>query len=913
MNSTTRKRTMVLFDPNNQYVNSREKLEALDRILIDSQGLPKFRLVAFDTESNGIEFHEKVIIGFSLASDARRGYYVPLLEWVPETKFFKKDKKIVDEVLNMYPNGHFVDVWTGNIYSENVTSKEYQMPDFIFDYLRKWTTTTNLIMHNAAFDCNMVAYNTGLDLTKNLFCDTILLKHTLDENPPHGLKEIAKAWKEELGFNPDEDSTSELKELGKSIIRNGGKFSPKIRHVWRGDGPLVAKYAAADAALTFGVYEIGLKKLQSQYSEKHVEWFFEKEVMPLAREVVIPMTCGGMFVDTEYFKELVKETQVILNRLEDEAIVKLDDLIKECPLGEEPGSLVSNKALYEKIMQIENLEYPTKEEKGEIKQSLARAVVEKAYEKTGHWLFGHILGEDKMQYSPERIEELKEEIYGDKNNGKPRPRYKFNIKSGYHLRWVLFDKLGNDAKLYPQTKGATDEDPEASLAGEILEEHFKGKYPFIDPVIRFLKLHKLISTYARPLIKKQHSGYVHMDMRQFGTTSGRFSCRKPNMQNLPAVKDFGICAKCESKNVVIDNPAKLLANIKCKDCGHEVFEARDPSAIKRGFISPPGYKIVNADFESLEPKCFAFMSGDEGLKAVYKQGLDLYSKVYCDMFDPKNLKYSPDPKSPKFLKKIAPDKRKEVKPIVLGIPYGEDDWKVANELGLMIEKEFFNYETKKTERRMEVNVEEGNRLRNLYLDAYPKLRDYMKDCEEQAMMVGYVETLVGRRRHFKVAPAMWELLNKSGVELSMFMNIPHKKLQEVTIKSLGFTNNDMFEVGRAAGIPYSIIKDNGCWSFLKSKFKNELNNAKNFPIQGLAAHITNIGMIDIMRAFRQDGIEGYVCCQVHDEITCYVREDQVEAAKKIVQRCMEKNWVTALLDIPMKAEPIIAMNLKEAK
>lgn len=902
---------MLRFE-DNQYVNTKQKLEALDRILMNGDS-PRYPLIAFDTETNGIEFHEKVIIGFSVAVNKQEGYYVPILEWQPEKIFFKKDKRVLETTTDIYPKGHLVDVWTGKTYQEFVTSKEYQMPEFVREYLARWTNN-NLIMHNATFDCNIVAYNTGLDLTPNLHCDTILLKHTLDENPPHGLKEIAKAWKEELGFNPEEDSTAELKELGLSILRNGGEFSAKKRFVWRGDGPLVAKYAASDAALTFGVYEVGIKKMQERFSEQHLDWFFNKEVMPLAREVVIPMTCGGMFVDHKYFKELIEETQNILFRLEDEAIEKLGDLIKDCPMGEDPEKAVSTKALYEKLMEMENLTYPTKTEKdGTIKQSLARACVEKAYEQTGHWVFGYILGENELPFSKEELEKLKDRIHLEKED-KPRPRYKFNIKSGKQLRWVLFTKLNNDPSLFPQTDKATEENPEASLAGEVLEEHFKGKYPFIDPIIKFLKLHKMISTYAKPLLKRQHDGYVHMDMRQYGTTSGRFACRRPNLQNLPAVKDFGICEKCESKNVVVENPAKLLANIKCKDCNYEVYEVRDPSAIKRGFIAPPGYKIVNADFESLEPKCFAFMSGDEGLKAVYKQGLDLYSKVYCDMFDPNYSKYSPNPKDKNFLKKVAPDKRKEVKPIVLGIPYGEDDWKVAHTLDLKKVEYFVNKETGRMEKKEVIDVERGRELRNLYLDAYPRLRDYMKDCEEKALYKGYVETLVGRRRHFKMAPVMADILSKYGATYDNFFSIPQGKLQYPNLKgALGLTNGDLYRVSQESGINYGIIKDNGCWGFVKSKLKNELNNAKNFPIQGLAAHITNAGMIDIMRAFRQHGIDGYVCCQVHDEITTYVREDQVELAKKIVQDCMEKNWVTALLDIPMKAEPIVATNLKEAK
>jgi DNA polymerase I-like protein with 3'-5' exonuclease and polymerase domains len=901
---------MVKFE-DHQYVNTEAKLAKLDQILMDGDS-PRFSVLAFDTESNGVEFHEKVVIGFSIATDRYHGYYVPLLEWKRDETFFKKDKKFGElGSIDVFPKGNLVDVWTGEVLPEFVTSKEWKMPEMIRGFLERWTKT-NLIMHNAAFDCNIVAYNTGIDLTPNLFCDTILLKHAIDENPPHGLKEVASSWKKEIGFNPDEDAASEMKELGVSIIRNGGKFSKMIRFVWRGDGPLVAKYAAADAALTFGVYEVGLQKFQEAFTPKHLDWFFGKEIMPLAREVVIPMTCGGMYIDSQYYKELIEETEKILLRLEDEAINALGPMAYECPYGDEPEKAVSKKALNEKILELEGLTYPTITKKGETKQSLAKDAIKLAYESTGHWFYEYLLGEGTMRYSDQKLEDLKDEIYYEENE-KARPRYKFNIRSGKQLRWVLFDKLGNNAADFPQTDKATDENPEASLAGEILEEHFKGKYEFINPIIKYLKLHKMISTYAKPLFKKQHGGYVHMDMRQYGTTSGRFACRRPNMQNLPAVKDFGICGSCESKNVTVENPAMLLANIKCKDCGHEVFEVRDPSAIKKGFIAPPGQKIVNADFESLEPKCFAFMSGDEGLKAVYKQGLDLYSKVYCDMFDPKFEKYSASKKDPNYLGKVAPDKRKEIKPIVLGIPYGEDDWKVADTLGLKIKKRFFNEALRTWEEKEIVDVEKGNFYRTLYLEAYPRLKDYMYQCEFDALNLGYVETLVGRRRHFKVAPAMNKLFLHYGVGFQEFMKLSNSKLKWSTPRDLPFTKEDLFNVCTDSGIPYYIVKENDNWAFLKSKLKNELNNAKNFPIQGLAAHITNTAMIDIMRAFRQNGIDGYVCCQVHDEITCYVREDQAQQAKEIVQECMERNEVTALLDIPMRAEPLIANNLKEAK
>ena len=212
-----------------------------------------------------------------------------------------------------------------------------------------------------------------------------------------------------------------------------------------------------------------------------------------------------------------------------------------------------------------------------------------------------------------------------------------------------------------------------------------------------------------------------------------------------------------------------------------------------------------------------------------------------------------------------------------------------------------------------VDVEKGKEYRDLYLNAYPKLKDYMFMCEQKALNLGYVETMVGRRRHFKLAPIMGRLFNKHNVFAETFLNLSQSKLKHPVPKELPFTQQDLYQVCEESGIPYYIVKENDNWAFIKSKLKNELNNAKNAPIQGLAAHITNAGMIDIARAFRLNNIIGYVSCQIHDEITCYVKEDQADLAKKLVQEAMEHNWVTALLDIPMKAEPIIADNLKDAK
>src|SRR5690606_33043742 len=122
-----------------------------------------------------------------------------------------------------------------------------------------------------------------------------------------------------------------------------------------------------------------------------------------------------------------------------------------------------------------------------------------------------------------------------------------------------------------------------------------------------------------------------------------------NLQTLPKVEELDKCHKCESKNINVEYSIKLLADMKCLDCDHTELDILCPSAIKSGFIAPPGYKIINADYSSLEPRCFAVMSSDDKIKDVYRKNLDLYSQIYCTMF-PDGKNYSANPEDSNFLK-----------------------------------------------------------------------------------------------------------------------------------------------------------------------------------------------------------------------------------------------------------------------
>jgi DNA polymerase I-like protein with 3'-5' exonuclease and polymerase domains len=596
----------------------------------------KYDYIAVDTETNGLHFWKNVVIGFSLSINSNSGFYIPLLNWVPKGESKARKVKKVD--YDVKHDGNFTCIWTGKSYPENVTPQEYSPPQFIKDYVKKWFMNQKLLMHNAPFDVLMIESNFGVNLEDFVFCDTALLKHVIDENTPCGLKPTAIQWQNLLNLDVSKDANTEQQEMGESVIRNGGKFTKKEKHIWRADPELLGKYAVADTFLTYGIFDVGIRKLANEYDPKHFTWFFDDEVMPLCREVIIDMKRKGVPVDVPYFEELEKETKNKLDALEDSIVQELGDILDNFTVGKSLDEAVSQKALVERIIELEDLEYPTFQSGKNIgKKSLSKAVVKKINDQEPHWLWEYILGEGEIRYSDERILEIKQKLYFEKENR----RYRFNIGSDPHLRWLFCEYFGHDKMKLPQTDSATPDNPIASMKAEVLKEFFLKDYEFVKPLLLWKKLSKLHGTYILPILNLHNNGYLHMDFLQNGTVSGRFACRGGfNLQTLPKVEELEKCPHCGSRNIVITHPIKIIADITCNDCNGVEEGILCPSAIKQGFIAPEGMDIVNADYSSLEPRCFAFMSGDTKLKEIYWNDLDMYSKVYCDMEDKKG-EYSP--------------------------------------------------------------------------------------------------------------------------------------------------------------------------------------------------------------------------------------------------------------------------------
>ncbi len=900
------------FDKYN-YIDTIEKLRELDQFLMDGDA-PRFNYMSLDLETNGLSLYTTTIVGFSIAINRNQGFYIPLLSWQPDEKS-KKIKTINKVKYEVFEHGKLVSPWTGHSYEEFVQPHKVTVPEFIPILLKRWTDKVNLIFHNAPFDVNHIFINFKIETAHNVFLDTALLSHILNENSPNGLKETATEWKDELGINPYVMANQEQKELGMSVLKNGGKVSKagKATSVWRADPIFMSKYACADAFLTFGLFEVGLEKFIKKFGPEKLEWLFETEIMPLCKEVVIPLKRNGVYIDVPYFKKMELETKTMMANLEDSIIKEITPHVADFPLGKSIDDSVSKQKLVKKIIEMEGLKVPTQLDKktGKNKESLSKGSVKKEYEKNPHWIWGYILGEDEIKYSKSDIEKIKTDLY-EESEGR---RHRFNIGSDAHLRWLLCTKLGTDPKSLPQTDSATKDNPIPSMAAEVLEERFRDKYSFIASLLTFKKLRKLYSSYIMPAVELNIGGWLYMDMRQNGTTSGRFACSGGfNLQTLPKVEEDSGCTKCKHKELTYVQTTELTKNAHCSNCGHTQKNIMTPSAIKKGFIAPPGYKIINADYASLEPRCFAYESGDAQLKEVYWKGLDLYSKVYCDVFDDEK-QYGSHPDDHNFLKKANNAARNMVKPIVLGIPYGARAAQVAT----LSEKTIKKVQKDGSIREMP-DIEYGQWVIDKYLGKYVDLHKYMIRKETECVTRGFVESLIGRRRHFQYAPKIFKFLALKDLSPEDLIETSNHNLKMANISAtsknghkLSFNDYELKTLIKDMGLQWEQCIKKDYWVYVKNLLKAELNNAKNFGIQSLAGHITNRGMLDTTRRFKENSVDGWVSLQIHDEVTCYAREHQSEVAAQCLKIGMEDNLFAKKIDIPMVAEPTICSTLKESK
>ena len=138
-----------------------------------------------------------------------------------------------------------------------------------------------------------------------------------------------------------------------------------------------------------------------------------------------------------------------------------------------------------------------------------------------------------------------------------------------------------------------------------------------------------------------------------------------------------------------------------------------------------------------------------------------------------------------------------------------------------------------------------------YLKSYPKIKKYMDDIVKKAKEDGYVETIYKRRRY-----------------------IPEINSKNFNVRNFG------------------------------------QRIALNTPIQGSAADIIKLAMIETYKRLEEENIDGKIILQIHDEIILEVSQKDKQKARDILKESMEK---VSNLDVPLLVDIDFGDSLYESK
>jgi DNA polymerase I-like protein with 3'-5' exonuclease and polymerase domains len=758
-------------------------VDSIDKLKVMISEIKSSDLISFDTETNSLNPRKGKIIGFSISTKIGTGYYLP-------TMIFTND-----DLQDNFIDGHNCHELAKKCINLLIGKK--------------------LVMHNASFDCRFVKAFYGIDLVPSLHVDTVLLVHTVKEEgagfgsgTPFGLKSIAKLIQKEIGLDVEAEANEEQIELKTSIKANGGQITKENYEIWKADINILSKYAAADTDLTLRIYHHFIEILKSEGLE---QFFFEDEVMPLYREVTIPMEEKGVKIDIDLIKESKETISIELKKYSDLIMKSLlsDSRVQEWVILKAVESFPPNHkgTFAQRLIEEMQLDIPKSEKTG--KYSITQANVSRLPESAEKKF---LLSGDKNLLEEDMIIKICVKLWKEDNDGKF-----FNIQSKDHLGEITFGALGmkpksNTAKGKPQF--------DDSFIESIFDKCDWARYLRI-----YNRLLKISSTYIDRFLDGEEDGRYYFYYKQHGTVSGRYGS---DAQQLPKVKEEGD-----------DDPIVLQYN-----------------NLVRAFFIPDEHNIfIDCDYESLEPHVFAHVSGDEGLKDIFRNNWDFYSTIAIKT--EKLNQYSPDKKADNYLRKLAPAVRNKAKAYSLGIPYGMG----AYALG----------------KNIDVPKKEAQNLVDGYLNGFPELKKWMERSENDARNLGYVKTQVGRIRHLPKVKQIFDAVGNAMQDWNAKKQLEYKYGKEKIMN-------------------------------LSRDFINGLNNAKNVQIQGLSASIVNRAALAINRELINRGIRGWVCAQIHDQIIVEVDHDHDKQCAQLVKDLMEN---TTKLSIALKAPPEIAKNFRD--
>lgn len=453
------------------------------------------------------------------------------------------------------------------------TTDAYEWNFKNIEHLRSLASDESVIfiIHNSSFDV-AVSRTHGIDIRLGSYLDTQLLAYVLQ--PMTGMENFSLGKLARLVGDEKIPYRKALMEAGllSSSAPKGAEFAVPYN-------PIMEEYVKQDSLLTYKLWEYLFPFLQAV---PPLWWTYFNLELPYV-EVIMEMEQGS-YVDREFLFQLREETALRLDTLEKE-ILSLLPLAPKVSWNADEKQFVAQETHFKEV-----------------------------YEKDGFrttWK-RNLTAHGKLVKPKDRITDV--EQYS--------PHYSYEFS---HCKLHPFSPSSDQLPWYFMEHGwkpGKDEWTDSgrpAIGNAVLS---KIKSPLTEPVIEYLDLSKLKSTYIDALIEaSDYDGYVRGNYIQTGTITTRLASSKPNLQNI------------------------------------------DPR-VKPAFIAPPGYVLAVADLDAIEVAVLAFfletLFGDSGMSDQIRAGVSPHT----------------------YNAKLWDITRAEAKTTLFGLVYGQTEHGLALKLGV---------------------------------------------------------------------------------------------------------------------------------------------------------------------------------------------------------------------------------------
>ena len=307
-----------------------------------------------------------------------------------------------------------------------------------------------------------------------------------------------------------------------------------------------------------------------------------------------------------------------------------------------------------------------------------------------------------------------------------------------------------------------------------------------------------------------------------------------------------------------------------------------------------------------EPRVTAFLSQDPNMLQAYREGKDLYAVIAQSVYDNKyedNLEFYPegtklviDGKETICGHKTHTNpegkkRRASAKTLLLAILYGMSGRTVAQRIGKA--------------------PEEGQKILDTFFQRFPKVKQLLDQSKKDLGQNGYVEDVFGRRRHLPdYFLSDYEVSYKDedkveGNTFNPFLECQNRqfidaKLKGWLVKAQATRGNDAFEALAKEALKDGVVLTANTGR--KAKAERQCLNAR---VQGSAASITKLAMIDIDKDPEMNYYRAKTIIPVHDELLvecpAYYKDKVAERLPRVMVDSV-KDYIT---NVPMACDPSV--------